>query len=96
MHGRAYYFYLLASRSRVLYAGVTNDLARRVRQHKQGEQDGFTKTYRVNRLVFFESFHDVRDALAREKQIKAWRRDKKIALIEADNPAWEDLAASWD
>jgi putative endonuclease len=87
-----FYVYILASRSRVLYTGVTNDLARRVREHKAGESEGFTKKYRVHRLVFFESFRDVRAAIAREKQIKLWRREKKVALIEAQNPTWEDLA----
>jgi len=79
-----------------LYAGVTNDLARRVREHRLGEHEGFTKTYRVHRLVFFECFHDPRSAIAREKQIKSWRRDKKVALIETANPSWEDLAAEWE
>ena len=87
-----YYVYLMSSRSRVLYTGVTNDLERRVREHKLDLNDGFTKQYRVHRLVCLETFRDVRAAIAREKQIKAWRRDKKIALIEAQNPTWEDLA----
>jgi putative endonuclease len=89
-------FYLPASRSRVLYAGVTSDLERRIREHKLGERDGFTKKYRVHRLVYYESFRDARAAIAREKQIKLWRRDKKVALIEAQNPTWEDLAAGWE
>jgi putative endonuclease len=95
LRDRIYYVYLIASRSRVLYTGVTSDLARRVREHRLGEREGFTKTYRVHRLVFFERFHDPRSAIAREKQIKAWRREKKVALIEAANPTWEDLAAEW-
>ncbi len=96
MRDRTYYFYLLSSRSRVLYAGVTGDLGRRVREHRSGECDGFTKKYRVHRrLVFYETFHDVKAAIARETQIKLWRRDKKIALIEAVNPTWEDLSAEW-
>lgn len=90
-----YYVYLLASHSGTLYVGVTNDLVRRVRQHKQGANDGFTKRYRVNRLVWFESGGDVMGAIAREKQIKAWRREKKIALIVKCNPAWNDLSAGW-
>ena len=90
---RLFYVYLLASRSRVLYIGMTNDLERRVREHRLGEFEGFTKKYRVHRLVFFESFHDARTAIAREKQLKGWRREKKVALIEAQNPTWEDLAA---
>ena len=72
-----FYFYLLASDSRVLCAGLTNNLQWRVLEHKGKEKDGFTKRYRVNRLVFFETFHDVRAALAREKQVKAWRRERK-------------------
>lgn len=67
---RTFYVYFLASRSRVLYAGVTNDLARRAREHRLGEYGDFTRKYRVRRLVFFESFHDPRSAIAREKQIK--------------------------
>ncbi len=90
-----FYVYLLASRSRVLYIGMTNHLERRVREHRSGEVEGFTKKYHVHRLVFFESFHDARTAIAREKQLKGWRREKKVALIAAANPTWEDLAAEW-
>jgi putative endonuclease len=90
-----YYVYLLASHSGALYVGVTNDLIRRVLQHKQGTNDGFTKRYRINRLVWFESGGDVLGAITREKQIKAWRRDKKVALIVECNPAWDDLSAGW-
>ena len=92
MPDRLYYVYLLASRSRVLYTGVTNNLARRLREHRLGDRQGFTKKYKVHRLVLFECFRDPRAAIAREKQIKAWRREKKVALIEAENPTWEDLA----
>ena len=91
-----FHVYILASRSRVLYTGVTRDIERRVREHKAGENDGFTKRYRVQRLVYFESFRDARSAIAREKQLKLWRRDKKVMLIEAQNPTWEDLAAGWE
>jgi len=91
LRDRVFYVYLLASRSRVLYCGVTNNLSRRVRQHRDDDQDGFTKRYRVQRLVHIELFRDPRAAIAREKEIKAWRREKKIALIEASNPTWEDL-----
>jgi putative endonuclease len=80
-----YWVYILASRSRVLYTGVTNDLARRVKEHKQSLIPGFTKQYRVTRLVHFEQFGDIRDAIAREKQIKGWVRARKIELIEARN-----------
>ncbi len=94
---KRYYVYILASRSRnlYLYTGVTNDLRRRVLEHKQGLLAGFTKKYRIHRLVYFESFNDVREALGREKQIKAWRREKRVALIKSGNPAWDDLAADW-
>ena len=89
---RTYYVYIMASRSRVLYAGVTNDLARRVNEHKLGLNAGFTRRYRVTRLVYFEEYADIRDAIAREKVIKGWRRSRKTCLIEARNPTWEDLA----
>ena len=92
MRNRLFYVYLLASRSRVLYTGITNNLERRLREHRLGEREGFTKRYRVHRLVCFECYRDVRGAIAREKQIKGWRREKKVALIEAENPTWEDLS----
>ncbi len=92
---RTYCVYILASRSRVLYTGVTNDVARRAREHKQGLIPGFTQKYRVTRLVYFEQFGDIRDAIAREKQIKGWVRARKIELIEARNPTWADLAEHW-
>src|ERR1041384_1708619 len=88
---RTYYVYIMASRSRVLYVGVTNDLARRVSEHKRGRNAGFTSRYRVTRLVYFEEFADVRDAIAREKAIKGWRRSRQGALIEGRNPSWNDL-----
>ena len=88
----AYYVYIVASIQRTLYIGMTNDLARRVHQHKHGLIPGFTRRYTVNRLVHFEAFTDVRDAKAREHQLKGWTRKKKIALIKAENPEWEDLA----
>lgn len=92
---RTYYVYIMASRSRVLYTGVTNDLARRVEEHKQGLNSGFTSRYGVTRLVYFEEFTDIRDAIAREKKVKDWRRSRRTSLIEARNPTWEDLAKSW-
>jgi putative endonuclease len=91
LRDRLYYVYLLASRSRVLYTGMTNNLAGRLREHRRGERKGFTQKYRVHRLVFFECYHDPHAAVARERQIKSWRREKKVALIEAANPTWEDL-----
>jgi putative endonuclease len=83
-----YFVYLMASRSKVLYVGMTNDLSRRVSEHKSRQQGGFTARYRTDRLVYCESYADVRDAIAREKQIKGWVRTRKIALIESLNPGW--------
>ena len=89
---RMYWVYIMASLSRVLYIGVTNDLDRRVQEHKQSLVAGFTQKYHVNRLVYFEEFPDIRDAIAREKELKGWVRSRKIALIEKQNPIWGDLA----
>ncbi|HEX2077218.1 MAG TPA: GIY-YIG nuclease family protein [Longimicrobium sp.] len=86
-----YYVYILASAHGVLYVGVTNDLVRRVSQHKQRLVPGFTRRYNVDRLVYYEHAHDVSAAIAREKQIKGWVREKKVALVEAVNLAWADL-----
>ena len=83
----------MASRSRVLYVGVTNDLPRRVEEHKNGLVPGFTSQYHVNRLVHFEEFSSICDAIGREKEIKGWTRSRKIALIERRNSTWEDLGA---
>ena len=82
-------------KNNVLYVGVTNDLERRVWEHKNGDVPGFTSRYGVTRLVFREDYSDVREAIAREKQLKGWRRDRKIALIEAENPTWRDLSSGW-
>ena len=90
-----YHVYILASRGRVLYVGVTNDLRRRVLEHKAHLVPGFTQHYNVDRLVYFETTANVQAALAREKQIKGWRRAKKVALVESGNPTWEDLAEGW-
>jgi putative endonuclease len=87
-----YCVYILASRSRNLYTGITNNLERRLVEHRQGLIPGFTSHYRIFRLVHFERFSDIRDAIAREKEIKAWRRQKKIWLIDRNNPTWADLA----
>ncbi len=92
---KTYYVYLLSSKSRRLYVGVTSNLERRLYEHKNKLADGFTKSYSIDRLVFFESSNDVRVALEREKEIKKWRREKKISLIEAMNPVWEDLSEGW-
>jgi putative endonuclease len=92
---KRYHVYVLASKSRVLYVGVTGFLMARVMQHKTGEVDGLTRRYKVNRLVYYETFQYVNNAIARETEIKKWRREKKAALIEPSNPTWEDLAADW-
>jgi putative endonuclease len=91
---KTYHVYIMASASRVLYIGVTNNLARRVSEHKEKRIPGFSARYRVSELVYFEAFGDIRVAIAREKQIKGWLRTRKIALIETLNPQWKDLSAS--
>ena len=90
-----FYTYILGSLSGTLYIGMTNNLARRIWQHKQHEIAGFTARYGVDRLLYFESFDDGRTAVDREKQFKGWTRQKKIALIEARNPSWMDLSKEW-
>jgi len=92
---RQYYVYIMTNYSRTLYTGVTNDLRRRVYEHKQKLVPGFTAKYNITKLVYFEATNDVQAAIAREKQIKGWLRAKKIALIEAANPRWDDLGAGW-
>jgi putative endonuclease len=86
---RAYYVYLMASRTRVLYVGTTSDLLRRVFQHKNGAFAGFTRKYLVNRLVYFERTSNSRAAVARERQIKGWTREKKFRLVETTNLGWK-------
>jgi putative endonuclease len=86
-----YFTYIIASRSRTLYIGITNNLTERIREHREGTHDGFTKKYRIHRLVYFERFKYVVNAIAREKELKLWLREKKIALIIETNPTWEDL-----
>ena len=92
---KQYFVYLAASFSRVLYIGVTNNLVRRFYEHKTKQIAGFTSKYNVTRLVYFEETTDIQSALAREKEIKKWRREKKIALIESLNSNWDDLSAEW-
>lgn len=87
-----YCVYILANRSRGLYTGISNNLERRIIEHRQELIPGFTSRYRIFRLVHFEVFNDVRAAIAREKEIKGWRREKKIRLIESQNSTWADLA----
>jgi len=92
---KTYFVYIMTNRSKTLYTGLTNSLVRRVREHKLGIGSGFTAKYRLDRLVYFERFQDVHNAIEREKQIKGWLRIKKIALIVSVNPAWDDLSAEW-
>jgi putative endonuclease len=91
---RTYHVYIVASRTRRLYIGVTGSLSRRIAQHRR-LSEGFSATYRVTRLVYVEASSDVRAAIAREKQLKGWTRAKKLALIASLNPGWDDLAEGW-
>jgi putative endonuclease len=90
-----YYVYIVASRSHILYIGITDNIQRRVEQHRNAELSGFTATYHCNRLVSFEAYQYVQNAIAQEKQLKRWRRSKKIWLIELSNPTWADLSEAW-
>ena len=90
-----YWVYLMTNRSGTLYIGMTNNLERRVWEHRNGVVEGFTSKYRIGRLVLAEPFSEVRDAIAREKQLKKWSREKKLALIRGSNPDWQDLADEW-
>ncbi len=92
---RPFWVYILASQSRVLYTGMTNDLRRRLAEHRAGVGSVFTKRYRVVRLVYAEDHPTATDAIRREKEIKAWRREKRVRLIEAMNPQWKDLGEGW-
>jgi len=95
MQEQAYSTYIMASRSHTLYIGVTGDLHKRVFQHNWQEHEGFTARYNCDRLVWFEQHQEVHKAIVREKELKGWRRSKKIALIESVNPAWIDLSRDW-
>lgn len=95
MHEGSYFTYITASRSRTLYIGMTGGLQKRVFEHKWREHDGFTARYNCDRLVWFERFQDVTNAIKREKELKGWLRKKKLALIEASNPGWVDLSRDW-
>jgi putative endonuclease len=90
-----YYTYIVASRTHVLYIGVTSDIEVRLRQHKNGVFEGFSKKYHCDRLVWFERYGFIQTAISREKQLKRWSRVKKIWLIERENPAWVDLSEDW-
>jgi putative endonuclease len=91
-----FWVYILTSRTGTLYVGITGYLHRRILQHKIDTIEGFTKKYKVHRLVYYEAFDHVGNAISREKQLKGWRRTKKIALIEKMNPRWQDLAENWE
>jgi putative endonuclease len=92
---KTYYVYIMANQSRTLYIGVTNNIKQRVHQHRTGIVEGFTHHYKIDLLVYVETFSDAYSAIAREKQIKHWRREKKLQLIERDNPDWRDLSDGW-
>ena len=92
---KEYYVYIMTNGVRTLDVGVTNDLMRRVFEHKEKLAEGFTKKYNITMLVYFETGSDVQAALAREKQLKSWRRGKKIALIKSSNPQWIDFSLEW-
>ena len=92
---RHFFVYIMSSLSRRVYTGVTSDIFRRTLQHKSGEIKGFTQRYRINRLVYYERYQYVNNAIRREKQIKGLDRAKRVALIERQNPTWDDLAAEW-
>ncbi len=92
---KVYYVYIVASRSRTLYIGVTGEIELRLAQHRSGTVEGFPKPYRCHRLVYLERFAYINNAIAREKQLKGWLRARKVALIEQENPTWEDLSAGW-
>ncbi len=91
MAAHDYYIYILTNRSRTLYVGVTNDLTRRIVEHRARPRGAFCARYNIDTLVYFERFQSIRDAIRREKQVKDWARHKKVALIESTNPRWKDL-----
>jgi putative endonuclease len=92
---KTYFVYIMTNRSKTLYTGVTNNLMRRVHEHKMGTGSCFAAKYNLDRLVYFERFEDIHNAIEREKRIKGWLRIKKIALIVSVNPAWRDLSQEW-
>lgn len=90
-----FFVYIMTNVSGTLYIGVTNNLERRVFEHRMKQADGFTRKYNITMLVYCEEFDSIRDAIGREKQLKNWSRAKKVTLIERENPAWLDLSAEW-
>ena len=95
MRDHLYFTYIVASKSRILYIGMTSDLRHRVFEHKTKAHEGFTSRYNCNRLVWYEQSNDVNAAIDREKELKGWLRSRKIALIQQSNSTWEDLSAGW-
>ncbi|HEX2696901.1 MAG TPA: GIY-YIG nuclease family protein [Anaerolineales bacterium] len=91
----SYYVYIMTNNSKTLYTGVTNNLERRVYEHKNKLVNSFTNKYNITKLIYYEETNDVQIALTREKKIKGWLRSKKIALIESQNPEWKDLSLEW-
>ncbi len=91
MGNKSFYVYILSSFKKVLYVGITSNLRRRIWEHREGVVSGFTKKYHINMLVYYEVHDDPETAIKREKQLKRWRREKKIKLIESMNPEWKDL-----
>jgi len=92
---KEYYVYIMTNGVRTLYIGVTQYLMRRVFEHKEKLVEGFTKRYNITMLVYYETTSDIRAAIAREEQLKSWRRSKKIALIKSSNPQWKDFSLEW-
>ncbi|MCD6329633.1 MAG: GIY-YIG nuclease family protein [Candidatus Cloacimonetes bacterium] len=95
VYTKNYYVYIMTNHSGTLYTGVTNNLERRVYQHKHKTVKGFTQKYNITQLAYFEHTHDIGATILREKQIKGWLREKKINLIESINPEWSDLSKGW-
>ena len=95
LHEKTYCVYIMASHTRTLYTGVTNKIIKRVYEHKKKQKAGFTRKYNFVNLVYYEVLSDVRAAIDREREIKGWRRAKKVSLIESKNPEWKDLSEGW-
>jgi len=94
---KTYYVYILANkRNGTIYIGFTDDLQRRIREHKEGSVSGFTARYNVHKLMYYEEFKNSNDAFLRERRMKKWKRTWKIQLIEKENPQWHDLAKDWE
>ena len=95
MKDKTFYIYIMASKSGTLHVGMTNNIKRRVLEHKNHLAPGFTDKYSIDRLLYVENFANPASAINREKHIKAWRREKKVKLIDSQNPAWNDLSEGW-